>query len=524
MLKKLAWIGLGIVFVAAIGVLIFSGDRLTGVQAQQVDESVCFGCHSEIKALHNGSKHQGVNCGICHTGAMDHASSPSKKPVTNFDLAVCGQCHSDQYKSFMTISYRSKPKIEKATPTSRAPTFDLLMMPHGFTKEHAEPRSHAFMLIDHLIVDRAYGGQFRLKDWTYVSKLGKAWEVLTDTGKSLPETAKAANPNCLLCKTTDQILDWAYLGEKNPKAKWDRTSNVFELAKVLQNPMGCIHCHDPHAAKPRIVRDALIEAVTKYGATPYAANPQKDAIEVKEFRGYRKIGLLTKPNATLQCAQCHVEYNCNPGLDPTTGAAIKFDDPRTNIFPWKNVFDIQKYYDGIKFRDFKHAITGAALIKMQHPEVETLWGSKHEQAGLTCASCHMPKVKNAQGRLYTSHWQVSPRNYLKETCLSANCHSGWSPEEAEYQIDAVQNYIKGKIRKAEFWLGRFIEAYEAAKRAGASESVLSEARKLHDTAHALWEWWTAENSDGFHNPDQAREALAQSIIASKKAIEILEKR
>jgi formate-dependent nitrite reductase cytochrome c552 subunit len=49
------------------------------------------------------------------------------------------------------------------------------------------------------------------------------------------------------------------------------------------------------------------------------------------------------------------------------------------------------------------------------------------------------------------------------------------------------------------------------------------SRPLHDKVHILWEWWTAENSDGFHNPDQARESLAQSINASQEGIKILEK-
>ena len=30
--------------------------------------------------------------------------------------------------------------------------------------------------------------------------------------------------------------------------------------KYIKNPMGCIQCHDPHAAKPRVIRDALIHA------------------------------------------------------------------------------------------------------------------------------------------------------------------------------------------------------------------------------------------------------------------------
>jgi formate-dependent nitrite reductase cytochrome c552 subunit len=90
-------------------------------------------------------------------------------------------------------------------------------------------------------------------------------------------------------------------------------------------------------------------------------------------------------------------------------------------------------------------------------------------------------------------------------------------------VDAIQNYTRGKMRKAEFWLGKMIETYVRARDMGVKEETLKEVWPLHDKAHILWEWWTAENSDGFHNPDQARESLALSIDASQEAIKILEK-
>ncbi len=108
---------------------------------------------------------------------------------------------------------------------------------------------------------------------------------------------------------------------------------------------------------------------------------------------------------------------------------------------------------------------------------------------------------------------------LKDTCIG--CHPDWSDAEAEYQVDAIQNYIRGKLTKAEFWLGEFITAFAKAKDAGVPEEALKEARKFHDTAQTLWEWWTAENSDGFHNPELARESLARSIDASQKGIAFL---
>ena len=95
--------------------------------------------------------------------------------------------------------------------------------------------------------------------------------------------------------------------------------------------------------------------------------------------------MLESYDSKLQCAQCHVEYNCNPGIDPKTGAAIGMADQRTNIFPLVDVNNITKFYDSINFRDFRHFQTGALLTKMQHPDAEVFWNSKHDKAGVQCA-------------------------------------------------------------------------------------------------------------------------------------------
>lgn len=484
----------------------------------------CAGCHQDMVGKVQANRHAANDCTTCHTPG-DHPKNPlAVKPVTNFDPQICGSCHRDQYDTFFKVSYQSPARMEKATPTGRASQLDKLLAPHGFTREHNEPRSHAFMLVDHLTVDRAYGGQFQLKSRTDITRTGKAWDLVEDTRVPKKYSARAANPVCLTCKSSDNILNWAYMGDKNPKARFDRTSNVVEVAKSLQNPVGCIQCHDPHTTGPRVVRDALIEALERDGAYPYRSDPLKGWAKVETFRDFRKVAYLPKADSNLMCAQCHVEYNCNPGLDIETGEKIAMEDRRTNHFPWKSVFDIQKHYDDLKFRDFKHAVTGATLIKVQHPETEVFWGSKHEKAGLQCRDCHMPRLKNQEGKEFTSHWQTSPRNYpVEATCGRSGCHQGWTQEEMNYQINAIQNYTRGKIKKAEYWLGRLIDTFEAAKRARVGEATLQEARKLHETAHVMWEWWTAENSDGFHNPDQAREALATSIEASMKGVELLEK-
>jgi formate-dependent nitrite reductase cytochrome c552 subunit len=332
------------------------------------------------------------------------------------------------------------------------------MTPHGFTKERDEPRSHIFMLTDHLLVDRAHGGRFQLRSWEEITKTGKVWDILVDTGKELSQMAKAGNTVCLTCKTTDIILRWPYMGDPNPATDLKRGGNpgAFTMVKkYLRNPMGCIHCHDPHGAKPRVVRDALIHAVVDRGEGTYPYDREKSkkiTLTKIEFQRseklFRTIAILNKPDSNLLCAQCHVEYNCNPGFDPKTDEVIGMEDRRANYFPWVNVFDIQKKYAQIGFKDFKHGVTGAPLTKLQHPETETFWESKHERAGVECKDCHMPKVKDKKGKTFTFHGQRSARYMLKDTCV--RCHSYWSQDESEYQVDAIQNYIRGKMRKAEF--------------------------------------------------------------------------
>ena len=500
-----------------------------------IDPKTCFECHSEVSELWSGGKHKGkLSCTQCHAKLDAHLESPSNKPETKLDPNLCGTCHKNQFESFFKVNYKKAARVEKSLLDQRSPNpfWDKLMMGHGFTKEHNNPRSHANMVVDHLVVDRAYGGRFQPKEgWKYVSNKGpvKAWDVLEDRYPNdrehkafITESAPAANPTCMQCKSNDNILKWKYMGDKDERAQWDRTSNPPDYAQSISNVMGCIHCHDPHGTKPRVTRDGLIQALTrKEEDTLWHKDPKRTGIKVIDFRDFRKIAILDKYDAKLQCGQCHVEYNCNTGFDPKTVAKVGYDDQRTNHFPFKDVFQIYEHYNKVGFRDFKHALTGGLLFKAQHPEAEVFWNSKHDKAGVSCNDCHMPKMKAKDGTVFTTHWQTSPRNYIKETCL--RCHKDWDAERANYAIDSVRSFTKGKMRKAEFWLAALIDRIVEAKKLGVDEAVIKEAQEQHQKAHILWEWWTAENSDGFHNPAQARESLTRSIQESRKGLEILSK-
>jgi len=511
---------------------------------KDTDVSTCYGCHDPIKTLHTMGKHVKVNCVNCHSGIAAHlkAPGPDTRPATNTSWEACGKCHKDQFESFQQLAMNRPARDEKSQLTNRAPNpfWDKLMAGHGFTKEHNLTRSHSAMLTDHLIVDRAYGGRFQAKKgWEYIFQTGKAWDILTDTHHEskeqkafLTQSAAAANPVCLQCKSQDQILKWSYMGDKvEGKTTWDRTSNVVELVKDLNHGLNCFTCHDPHAAKPRIVRDGLIQALTRPEAdTLWHKDPKHTNFKVVDMglRGFtRKIAILEKYDTRLQCGQCHVEYNCNPGYDPknsdTSAYSVKMGSQLTNHFPFKDVFGLYDHYKTqVSFLDFKHALTGGLLWKAQHPEAESYYNSIHAKAGAGCDACHSPKMKNKQGKTFTSHFVVSPRVQLKETCLTSKCHPTWSEKQAVYAIDSIKAHIKGKMRKAEFRISVLIDKIVAAKAAGVDPEVIKMAQDQHLKAHILWEYWTAENSDGFHNPEMAKEALLKSADEAFKGIKMID--
>ena len=501
-----------------------------------VKVEACYECHQPVKELHTMGKHGKVNCVNCHSGLAKHleAPGPETRPMTSTSWETCGKCHKDQYESFMKEAMHRPARDEKSQLTNRSPNpfWDKLMAGHGFTKEHNLTRSHVNMLVDQFVVDRAFGGRFQPKNgWNYIMEKGKVWDILVDTHPETkehkvfnPQTAPAANPVCLQCKTQDHILKWAYMGDKVPDAQWSRESNVVEVAKDVEHGLNCFTCHDPHAAKPRIVRDGLIDALTQpNGDTLWHKDPKRTGFKVIDMgvRGFtRKIALLDKYDSRLQCGQCHVEYNCNPGTDAKTGQPVKMSDRRTNHFPFKDVFGLYDHYvNKINFLDFKHALTGGLLWKAQHPESESYYNSKHAKAGVGCDACHTPKMKNKAGKVYTSHFAVTPRVMLKETCLK--CHPQWTEEQAKYSIDSIKAHIKGKMRKAEFHLSDLIDKIVEAKKAGVDEATIKKAQDQHLKAHILWEYWTAENSDGFHNPEMAKEALTKSVNESMAGTKLL---
>ena len=115
------------------------------------------------------------------------------------------------------------------------------------------------------------------------------------------------------------------------------------------------------------------------------------------MRGHtRKIALLDRYDTKLQCGAVPRRVQLQPGHRPDHRPADRHGRPAHQPFPVQGRDQIAKHYTDLKFRDFRHGITGALLWKAQHPDTETYYNSKHQKAGVECHQCHMPKMKDTK--------------------------------------------------------------------------------------------------------------------------------
>jgi nitrite reductase (cytochrome c-552) len=208
------------------------------------------------------------------------------------------------------------------------------------------------------------------------------------------------------------------------------------------------------------------------------------------------------------CGQCHVEYYCGPKL--------------TLFFPWANglrveqieaTYDATRMPDGARFSDWKHAETGAEVLKAQHPEFETWSQGVHARAGVACADCHMPYQR--EGALKVSdHWVRSPLLNVAHACQT--CHP---VAEAELlgRVAAIQDRTYALMDRAAKALTDMLDAVAAARAAGADDAKLAEVFELQRKAQWRLDFVNAENSMGFHAPQETARILGEAIDYARQA-------
>jgi nitrite reductase (cytochrome c-552) len=202
------------------------------------------------------------------------------------------------------------------------------------------------------------------------------------------------------------------------------------------------------------------------------------------------------------CGQCHVEYY--------------FRGPEKRlVYPWRNglrVDSMLAYYDSVGHRDWVHALSGAPVLKAQHPEFEMWNQGVHARAGVTCADCHMPYVRVGAQKI-SDHHVRSPLLNIARACQT--CHPV-DEMELRARVERIQENTFQLRDRALAALMDLIGDLERARAAGVSDAALAPARALQRRAQFYLDFIEAENSMGFHAPQEAARVLGEAMDYARR--------
>ncbi len=324
---------------------------------------------------------------------------------------------------------------------------------YAFSRDFREDRGHAFMLDDQTFTER----------------------------QQVPQPG-----TCLHCHASVYV-PYMRAGDGDLTRGFERINRLkyAEAREHVTRPITCIDCHEPNSMRLRITRPAFLEGIRVFkasqGTTDYDVN--RDATR-QEMR-------------TFVCAQCHVEYY------------FRGDEKRL-VYPWSRglkVEQIYDYYESSGFRDWVHAETGAPVLKAQHPEFE-LWNQGvHARAGVACADCHMPYLRVGAQKI-SDHHVRSPLLNINNSCQT--CHP-LPEDELRARAEGIQSNTYRLRDEALDALVALIADIKAAREAGRSEAELATARALQRRAQFYIDYIEAENSTGFHAPQEAARILGEAM-------------
>ncbi|RUO92814.1 ammonia-forming cytochrome c nitrite reductase subunit c552 [Corallococcus sp. AB018] len=262
-----------------------------------------------------------------------------------------------------------------------------------------------------------------------------------------------------------------------------------EARKLVEHPVSCIDCHDPSTMQLRVTRPGFIE-----GIAALKASQGVPGFKVNEDATRQEM-------RTYVCGQCHVEYY------------FKGKEKRLT-YPWAkgiNIDQIMAYYDEDGHADWTHALTGAKVLKAQHPEFEMYNQGIHAKSGVACADCHMPYQREGAMKI-SDHHVRSPLLNINRACQT--CHK-WSEAELLNRAETIQTRTFQTRNIAMDALVDLIHDLESARKAGVPDESLAKARDLQKRAQFYLDFVEAENSMGFHADQEAVRILSNSINFSR---------
>jgi nitrite reductase (cytochrome c-552) len=330
---------------------------------------------------------------------------------------------------------------------------------YAFAVDFREERGHAYMLDDQTFTERQ--------------------KVVKQPGA------------CMQCHASVYV-PMRTLGGGDPVKGFEAMNAMAytEARTHVKYPVACIDCHDPKTLQLRVTRQAFIEGMRAYkasqGVADYDVNTMASRAEMRSF----------------VCGQCHVEYY--------------FKGPEKRlVFPWAKGLSVDRmleYYDEVGHKDWVHAETGAEVLKAQHPEFENWNQGIHARSGVACADCHMPFQREGAFKI-SDHHVRSPLLNVNRACQT--CHK-WSEQELKARAEQIQDRTMQLRNVAMDALVALIGDIKAAREAGATDNQLAAARKAQRHAQFLLDYCEAENSMGFHAPQEVARVLGLSIDKSRQ--------
>jgi nitrite reductase (cytochrome c-552) len=338
------------------------------------------------------------------------------------------------------------------------PRLKTLWAGYAFSKDFREERGHAYMLDDQVFTERQV--------------VAKQPGTCLHCHASVYVPYKRAGGGDLI-KGFEQLNRLPYA----------------EARAQARHPVACIDCHDAATMQLRVTRPGFLEGIralkTAQGVADYDVNRDATRQEMRAF----------------VCGQCHVEYY--------------FKGPEKRlVYPWTKGLkadDILGYYDENPHDDWTHADSGAKVLKAQHPEFEMWNQGIHARSGVACADCHMPYERVGALKI-SDHHVRSPLLNINRACQT--CHRA-SEEELKARVELIQTRTFGLRNRAMDAVLALIADIKAAKAAGAADTDLAAPRRRQREAQFLLDFIEAENSMGFHAPQEAARVLAESIDRSR---------
>ena len=303
---------------------------------------------------------------------------------------------------------------------------------------------------------------------------------------TLEDVAKTQRPhpkaNCITCKTPDLHK----MIEEQGVAVYSMPFN--EVFPQMTNNVSCYTCHGDDMGA-----GGALKVTHQY---------------VNEALGENVARI---DPATLSCGQCHIEYYFTPADSET-------------MMPYHSVEEmtpeaILAYYDGMGFADWTQESTGTAMLKAQHPEMETFLQGKHA-AFLNCADCHMPTETTDAGVAYRSHMLVSP---LENEALLASCAQCHGDTDMTAFVKGIQEKVTARETEVGNRLSAMKDALAAAVASGTwGEDDLNAVRKLHREAQWFFDYCYVENSEGAHNSELSMHCLDTADAKIDEAMALLD--